>query len=458
MLRERHAATRAEIEHLARLIEADNLGVQIGLVTDTLPQNGFQIFRQAERSTLTISPFRLGAQPNIRVGVAMLTSAPEALKLHDQIVKDAWKTALKGPAAVDYLRGLLDADRAAQDGRREGRGAQDRVGASGARSALRRRRHRRRRGAAGPPRCRIERAARFATLSDQPVRKRATLSNQARSASAPRYRISDRQTPPRCRVRPSANSPRCRIWPSGLRLQAQLGRHHRQPVIPAPHDGVGPQRAGQVLFLFAQRLDPAQRGGAYLVGRIGAAVHRAEDAFVQIASRHRGAVPPHQHRPPRSQRARQRVAFGLRDHQQPRIAEFVAAVPIGHLRAHGRAGLATGKQRRAGLREWHDGGRMVMADGADVGTGAVDRAVDDAFENRPAGVGSTGSAFMSYSMMSSGVTRLGAPDTGSRKRSGRSGCRTLTWPKASTGPLVHEQAVRQGQVAFQEVRSVAMFA
>jgi transcriptional regulator with XRE-family HTH domain len=113
VLRERHEATRAEIEHLVRLIEADNLGVQIGLVTDTLPLNGFQIFRQAERSTLTISPFRLGAQPNIRVGVAMLTSAPEALKLHEQIVKDAWKTALKGAAAVEYLRGLLDADGAA---------------------------------------------------------------------------------------------------------------------------------------------------------------------------------------------------------------------------------------------------------------------------------------------------------------------------------------------------------
>lgn len=130
VLRERHAATRAEIEHLARLIEADNLGVQIGLVTDTLPQNGFQIFRQAERSTLTISPFRLGAQPNIRVGVAMLTSAPEALKLHDQIVKDAWKTALKGAAAVDYLRGLLDADKAAHDQSPEGRAGDDKAGAT----------------------------------------------------------------------------------------------------------------------------------------------------------------------------------------------------------------------------------------------------------------------------------------------------------------------------------------
>jgi transcriptional regulator with XRE-family HTH domain len=105
---ERKQWARAEIERLAQLIEADNLGVQIGLVTDTLPLNGFQIFRQADRSTLTISPFRLGEQPNIRVGVAMLTSAPEALKLHEKIVNDAWKTAIKGSAAAEHLHRLLE--------------------------------------------------------------------------------------------------------------------------------------------------------------------------------------------------------------------------------------------------------------------------------------------------------------------------------------------------------------
>lgn len=109
---ERLAWARAEIEHLAMQLEADNLGVQIGLATDILPHNGFQIFRQADRSTLTISPFRLGEQPNIRVGVAMLTSAPEALKLHEHIVKEAWRTAIKGQEAAEHLRRLLDADAA----------------------------------------------------------------------------------------------------------------------------------------------------------------------------------------------------------------------------------------------------------------------------------------------------------------------------------------------------------
>lgn len=104
---QRRDMARQEIEHFAALIEAETMGVQIGLVSDTLPHNGFQIFRRAERSTLTISPFRLGEQPNIRLGVAMVTSAPEALTLHHNVVSDAWQSALKGPAAAQYLRDLL---------------------------------------------------------------------------------------------------------------------------------------------------------------------------------------------------------------------------------------------------------------------------------------------------------------------------------------------------------------
>jgi len=128
-VRERHEIACEEIDHLARLIEADDLGVQIGLVTDTLPMNGFQIFRQADRSTLTISPFRLGEQPNIRVGVAMATSAPEALKLHHKIVTDAWRTSMKGAEAAAYLRDLLARDEA-QRPARAAPGSSKRVGAA----------------------------------------------------------------------------------------------------------------------------------------------------------------------------------------------------------------------------------------------------------------------------------------------------------------------------------------
>jgi hypothetical protein len=54
-----------------------------------------------------MSPFRLGEEPNIQVGVAMITSAPEALALHEKTLDDVWRRALKGTAAAAHLRGLL---------------------------------------------------------------------------------------------------------------------------------------------------------------------------------------------------------------------------------------------------------------------------------------------------------------------------------------------------------------
>ncbi|MDO9279480.1 MAG: helix-turn-helix transcriptional regulator [Polaromonas sp.] len=109
----RHAMARHELEHFASLIRKESIGVQIGLVSDNLPHNGFQIFRQSERSTLTISPFRLGEQPNIRVGVAMATSALEALSMHQRVVIEAWRTAMKGAVAAEYLDRLLTSSQSA---------------------------------------------------------------------------------------------------------------------------------------------------------------------------------------------------------------------------------------------------------------------------------------------------------------------------------------------------------
>jgi transcriptional regulator with XRE-family HTH domain len=109
-LDKRRRLAREEIEHLAQVIEDESIGVQIGVVTETLPHTGFQIFRMPDKKMLTISPFRLGEQVNIRLGVAMITSAPEAVALHEKAVHEMWRSALKGPAAAARLRGILASD------------------------------------------------------------------------------------------------------------------------------------------------------------------------------------------------------------------------------------------------------------------------------------------------------------------------------------------------------------
>jgi len=105
--RERQHLARAEAEHFTTLMEDEPIGVQIGIVLDTLPHTSFQIFRQPDRRILTLSPFRLGEEPNIRFGVAMITSAPEALELHEKMARDLWSSALKGPAAVRFMRDMM---------------------------------------------------------------------------------------------------------------------------------------------------------------------------------------------------------------------------------------------------------------------------------------------------------------------------------------------------------------
>jgi transcriptional regulator with XRE-family HTH domain len=105
--RERRALARAEAEHFVALMKDEPIGVQIGIVPDTLPHASFQIFRQPDRQVLALSPFRLGEEPNIRVGVAMITSAPEALALHDRMAKDLWRRASKGAAAVALMREMM---------------------------------------------------------------------------------------------------------------------------------------------------------------------------------------------------------------------------------------------------------------------------------------------------------------------------------------------------------------
>lgn len=93
-----------EMERIARFMEDEPIGVQIGIVEDTLPRTSFHIFRQPDRLVLAVSPYRLSESPNYRVGVGMITSAPEAIELHEQTAENLWKRALKGRDAAEFTR------------------------------------------------------------------------------------------------------------------------------------------------------------------------------------------------------------------------------------------------------------------------------------------------------------------------------------------------------------------
>ncbi|MSP05723.1 MAG: XRE family transcriptional regulator [Acetobacteraceae bacterium] len=100
-------AAQQEIEHIAGLMESEPMGLQFGLLTGQEPTSRFKILRSRERASLAINPFRADTHPGNQTGVAMITSAEEAINAHQRVAENAWRTAVKGPAGATRLRQLV---------------------------------------------------------------------------------------------------------------------------------------------------------------------------------------------------------------------------------------------------------------------------------------------------------------------------------------------------------------
>lgn len=104
----RRAAARAEVEYLVGLIEGEPMGIQIALLEETLPNITFQLFRGKKQTSLGLSPFRLGGElPNIRLGLAMVTTDAQAVELYEKLAEDLWRCAYKGSDAIKLLKAAI---------------------------------------------------------------------------------------------------------------------------------------------------------------------------------------------------------------------------------------------------------------------------------------------------------------------------------------------------------------
>lgn len=106
-LAERKIAARLEVENILRLVQEQPIGTQIGIVVDSMPGTSFQVLKTGLTSQVAISPFRLGYSPNIRIGVATITSAEETVALHQSVSQKLWKQSLKGDEAAALLKSLI---------------------------------------------------------------------------------------------------------------------------------------------------------------------------------------------------------------------------------------------------------------------------------------------------------------------------------------------------------------
>jgi transcriptional regulator with XRE-family HTH domain len=103
----RREQARTQVESMISLMEHEPIGVQTGVVEDTLPNQSFQILRQRNTTIVAVSPFRLGELPNIRLGVASITAAEEPAMLYQAVANELWRRAHRGPRGADFLRTIL---------------------------------------------------------------------------------------------------------------------------------------------------------------------------------------------------------------------------------------------------------------------------------------------------------------------------------------------------------------
>lgn len=98
---------RHEIERMAEIMESEPIGLQFGLVSATEPNGPFVLLRTRDRAHLAINPFPSDAPPNVQSGVAMITSAEDAVITHQRVAEAIWRDASKGATASATLRELL---------------------------------------------------------------------------------------------------------------------------------------------------------------------------------------------------------------------------------------------------------------------------------------------------------------------------------------------------------------
>jgi transcriptional regulator with XRE-family HTH domain len=100
---------RHEIERMAEIMDSEPIGLQFGLIAATEPNGPFVLLRTRDRAHLAINPFPTDTPPNAQSGVAMITSAEDAVITHQRVAEAIWRDAAKGASAAATLRELVTA-------------------------------------------------------------------------------------------------------------------------------------------------------------------------------------------------------------------------------------------------------------------------------------------------------------------------------------------------------------
>lgn len=98
---------KAEVRRMADMMEAEPMGLQFGVLTGPEPTSLFTVLRGRDSVTLAVNPFRPDGNSSRQSGVAMLTSADEAVTKHQSVAEANWRDATKGASGAARLRRML---------------------------------------------------------------------------------------------------------------------------------------------------------------------------------------------------------------------------------------------------------------------------------------------------------------------------------------------------------------
>lgn len=97
----------AEVEAMADTMQAEPIGLQMGLLTQDAPTGAFRLIRARDRAHLVLNPFPPDIAPGAECNVAMITGSDEAIHTHQRVAEACWRDALKGVVGAARLRALI---------------------------------------------------------------------------------------------------------------------------------------------------------------------------------------------------------------------------------------------------------------------------------------------------------------------------------------------------------------
>lgn len=107
VLAERRDWAREEIARIAEMMETPPIGVQIGVIDAVPPGHGFSVMRGRGGNYVAVSPFRVGIEPNITLGIASVISDPATVNLYESLAFRLWERSIKAGDGARRLRSLL---------------------------------------------------------------------------------------------------------------------------------------------------------------------------------------------------------------------------------------------------------------------------------------------------------------------------------------------------------------